>query len=92
MGFPLKMAGEPKEQVAAAVQEAVNVLQLEPLLDRLPKELAAVNVNEWPLGLIVRALWLLFDEPLSTWTQPSGTDARNCMSAPTLRHDDLCHP
>ncbi|MGA0861007.1 MAG: ATP-binding cassette domain-containing protein, partial [bacterium] len=28
MGFPLKMAGEPKEQVAAAVQEAANVLQL----------------------------------------------------------------
>ena len=67
MGFPLKMAGEPKEQVAAAVQEAANVLQLEPLLDRLPKELSGGQRQRVAIGRsIVRApLAFLFDEPLS---------------------------
>jgi multiple sugar transport system ATP-binding protein len=63
MGFPLKMAGEPKEQVAAAVKEAANVLKLEPLLDRLPKELSG---GQRQRVAIVRApLAFLFDEPLS---------------------------
>ena len=67
MGFPLKMAGEPKERVAAAVQEAANVLQLEPLLDRLPKELSGGQRQRVAIGRsIVRApLAFLFDEPLS---------------------------
>ena len=67
MGFPLKMAGEPKEQVAAAVQEAANVLQLGSLLDRLPKELSGGQRQRVAIGRsIVRApLAFLFDEPLS---------------------------
>ena len=67
MGFPLKMAGEPKEQVAAAVQEAANVLQMEHLLDRLPKELSGGQRQRVASGRsIVRApLAFLFDEPLS---------------------------
>ena len=67
MGFPLKMAGERKEQVAAAVKEAANVLQLEPLLDRLPKELSGGQRQRVAIGRsIVRApLAFLFDEPLS---------------------------
>ena len=67
MGFPLKMAGEPKEHVAAAVQEAATVLQLGPLLDRLPKELSGGQRQRVAIGRsIVRApLAFLFDEPLS---------------------------
>jgi len=40
MGFALKMAGRTRAQIDQAVMAAAAVLQLEPLLQRLPRELS----------------------------------------------------
>ncbi len=40
MGYGLKIAKMPKEQIDAKVVEAAKLLQLEPLLDRRPKQLS----------------------------------------------------
>ena len=106
MGFPLKMAGEPKEQVAAAVKEAANVLQLGPLLDRLPKELSGGQRQRVAIGRsIVRApLAFLFDEPLSNLDAALRVQMRasqyNCRTTSLVSPSGLsymyqvsqCHP
>ena len=67
MAFPLKVAGVPAAQVQAKVQEAAEILQLEALLDRKPKELSGGQRQRVAIGrCIVRdPKAFLFDEPLS---------------------------
>src|ERR671918_1617786 len=40
MGFALKIAGRPKEEIRRRVAEAAAILSLEPFLDRKPKALS----------------------------------------------------
>jgi multiple sugar transport system ATP-binding protein len=67
MGFALKQQGVPKEERRTRVLEAARVLDLEPFLDRKPKNLSGGQRQRVAMGrAIVRhpAVYLM-DEPLS---------------------------
>jgi len=67
MGFSLKVAGTPKEEIDHKVGEAAQILKLEDLLNRRPKDLSGGQRQRVAIGRsIVRApTAFLFDEPLS---------------------------
>ncbi|MDO6589979.1 ABC transporter ATP-binding protein [Loktanella sp. D2R18] len=67
VGFPLKSAGMPADEVAAKVDEAARVLKLDAYLDRRPKDLSGGQRQRVAIGRsIVRdPTAFLFDEPLS---------------------------
>ncbi len=67
MGFALKMAGVPPAEVRRKVGEVAEVLQLTPLLDRLPKALSGGQRQRVAIGraIVRRPKVFLFDEPLS---------------------------
>ena len=67
MGFSLKVAGIQKEKIDHKVGEAAQILKLEDLLDRQPKDLSGGQRQRVAIGRsIVRApTAFLFDEPLS---------------------------
>ncbi|PRX09379.1 UNVERIFIED_ORG: carbohydrate ABC transporter ATP-binding protein (CUT1 family) [Martelella mediterranea] len=67
MGFALKLAGMPKAQIAEKVRQTAQMLELEPLLQRLPKALSGGQRQRVSMGrAIVRdPSVFLFDEPLS---------------------------
>ncbi|GAA0776271.1 sn-glycerol-3-phosphate ABC transporter ATP-binding protein UgpC [Roseibium denhamense] len=67
MAFALKLAGKPKDEIERAVRDAAATLQLDHLLDRLPKALSGGQRQRVAIGrAIVRdPKVFLFDEPLS---------------------------
>ncbi|QPM91245.1 ABC transporter ATP-binding protein [Pseudooceanicola algae] len=67
MGFSLKTAGAPKSEIDAKVGAAAEVLKLDPLLERRPKDLSGGQRQRVAIGRsIVRdPTAFLFDEPLS---------------------------
>jgi multiple sugar transport system ATP-binding protein len=67
MAFSLRLAGVPKEERSRKVREAARVLQLEPLLDRKPKELSGGQRQRVAIGraIVRNPKVFLFDEPLS---------------------------
>ena len=67
MGFALRFAGVPKDQIARQVQEAARILALEPLLDRFPKQLSGGQRQRVAIGraIVRNPQVFLFDEPLS---------------------------
>ena len=67
MAFSLKIAKKTRQEIDAAVTKAAGILQLEPYLDRLPKELSGGQRQRVAIGRsIVRDPKIyLFDEPLS---------------------------
>ncbi len=67
MGYGLKIAGMPKAQIDEKVTEAARLLQLEPLLDRKPRQLSGGQRQRVAMGraIVREPAVFLFDEPLS---------------------------
>ncbi|MEL7257676.1 MAG: sn-glycerol-3-phosphate ABC transporter ATP-binding protein UgpC [Pseudomonadota bacterium] len=67
MGYGLKIAGLPKDQINAKVEEAAKLLQLEALLDRKPRQLSGGQRQRVAMGraIVREPAVFLFDEPLS---------------------------
>ncbi len=67
LAFGLRLAGRSKAEIAAATEEVARILEIEPLLDRLPKQLSGGQAQRVALGraLIKKPSVFLFDEPLS---------------------------
>ena len=67
MGYGLKIAGMPKDQIDAKVEEAAKLLQLEALLDRKPRQLSGGQRQRVAMGraIVREPAVFLFDEPLS---------------------------
>ncbi|MCG5480104.1 ABC transporter ATP-binding protein [Sinorhizobium alkalisoli] len=67
MGFALRFAGVPRPEIEKRVKEAANILELEPLLDRKPKQLSGGQRQRVAIGraIVRHPKIFLFDEPLS---------------------------
>ena len=67
MGYGLKIAGMPKAEINAKVEDAAKLLQLEPLLDRKPRQLSGGQRQRVAMGraIVREPAVFLFDEPLS---------------------------
>ncbi len=67
MGYGLKIAGLPKDQIKAKVEDAARLLQLEPLLERKPRQLSGGQRQRVAMGraIVREPAVFLFDEPLS---------------------------
>ena len=67
MGFALKIAGTPKDEINKRVEEAAPILDLEPYLDRKPKALSGGQRQRVAMGraIVRKPQVFLMDEPLS---------------------------
>lgn len=67
MSFALRLAGRPKEEIQKKTDDAAQMLGLEKLLDRLPKELSGGQRQRVAMGraIVRNPSVFLFDEPLS---------------------------
>ncbi len=100
MGFALKQQGVPKAERTRQVHEAAKILDLEPFLDRKPKNLSGGQRQRVAMGrAIVRSPQVfLMDEPLSnldaklrvqTRTELADLQARLGVTTVYVTHDQV---
>ena len=67
LGFGLRMRGAPRAEIDAAVKRTAEILQIEPLLERKPKQLSGGQRQRVAIGRAIarEPKLFLFDEPLS---------------------------
>ncbi len=67
MAYGLKIAGRPKDEIAERVAQAAALLQLDPYLERKPRELSGGQRQRVAMGraIVRKPAVFLFDEPLS---------------------------
>jgi len=67
LGFGLKLQKLPKHEIEARVKEAAEILEIEELLDRLPRQLSGGQAQRVAVGraIVKKPEVFLFDEPLS---------------------------
>jgi multiple sugar transport system ATP-binding protein len=67
MGFALRLAGTPRAERDRKVEEAARILQLEPYLERRPRDLSGGQRQRVAIGraIVREPKVFLFDEPLS---------------------------
>ncbi|SHO54638.1 ABC transporter ATP-binding protein [Vibrio quintilis] len=78
MGFALKLAKMPKKEIAAKVEKTARMLELDHLLDRLPKDLSGGQRQRVSMGraIVRNPSVFLFDEPLSNLDAKLRTQVR----------------
>ncbi|MCL4188556.1 MAG: ABC transporter ATP-binding protein [Rhodobacteraceae bacterium] len=83
IAFPLRMAGADKNEIASKVRTAAQILQIEPLLDRKPRQLSGGQKQRVAIGraIVRQPRVFLFDEPLSNLD----ADLRSQMRAEIVR-------
>ncbi len=100
MGFALKIAGMPKSEIRERVVDAAKLLDLEPYLDRKPKDLSGGQRQRVAMGraIVRRPQVFLMDEPLSnldaklrvqTRNQIAGLQRRLGTTAVYVTHDQV---
>ncbi len=88
MGFSLRLARVPREERDRKVRAAAQILQLEPLLHRKPRELSGGQRQRVAIGraIVRNPKVFLFDEPLSNLDAALRVQMRVEL---TRLHDDL---
>jgi multiple sugar transport system ATP-binding protein len=100
MGFALKIAGTAKSEIRERVSDAARLLDLEPYLDRKPKDLSGGQRQRVAMGraIVRRPLVFLMDEPLSnldaklrvqTRNQIAGLQRRLGITTVYVTHDQV---
>ncbi len=83
MGFALKLAKKDKDFIEQEVSRVAKMLELEPLLDRLPKALSGGQRQRVSMGraIVRQPKVYLFDEPLSNLDAKLRTQVRGEIAA-----------
>jgi multiple sugar transport system ATP-binding protein len=100
MGFALKIAGVPKDEIKRRVQDAAKILDLEPYLERKPKALSGGQRQRVAMGraIVRKPQVFLMDEPLSnldaklrvqTRTQIASLQRRLGVTTVYVTHDQV---